>query len=472
MINKGKIIDKKGMSFPPKKVWLKTFGCQMNYHDSERILVNLKELNYLETCKKDDADLIIFNSCAIRQLANSKLYSQIGEIKRLKKQNNNLIVGIGGCVSQLEGKELLKRFDCLDFAFGTDTIDQVNDIVFQILNGASKVFINELRDDIDYSIKTKITKNSPQAYVNIIKGCNNFCSYCIVPYARGREKSRRLFEIVEDVRSLVEKKGIQDVTLLGQNVNSFGREYNETLAQLILELDKIAGLKIVRYITGHPHYMSDELIAVHGSSKKLSRHLHLPVQSGSNTVLERMNRKYTVESYLELLEKLRQARSDIVISSDIIVGFPNETDKEFSETMDFLGKAQFDFIYSYLFSPRPGTKAAKIADALPNSVRRDRLHCLQKYQMQIQANLRKVLVGKTARILVDGHNILQGEKKWKGRTNCNRIVHFKSKSSKKSYQWHWVEVKITSSTALSCQGNLIEDYGRSYPDVVTRDSFI
>ncbi|MFI5391694.1 MAG: MiaB/RimO family radical SAM methylthiotransferase, partial [Bacteriovoracales bacterium] len=351
----------------------------------------------------------------------------------------------------------------LDFAFGTDVIDSINDLVYRAYAGESKFKMNAWDRSENFSIETKITHGSPQAFVNIIKGCNKYCSYCIVPYTRGKEKSRRLAEIVEDVRKLVKYQGIQEITLLGQNVNSFGKENNESLAQLIFELDKIEELQLIRYTTSHPYDVTDELIYAHGIAKKLSNHLHLPVQSGSKTVLEQMLREYTPEAFLGLCEKLRLSNPNIVLSTDIIVGFPNETEEEFQSTLELLNKAQFDFIYSYAFSPRPGTKAALIEDTLSDSERNLRLRKVQKHQLEIQSKIRSNLVGQTMRILVDGSNTMKGILTWKGRTNCNRIVHFHPETVDKNYQWHWVDVEITSSTALSCTGKIKKDYGRFPP---------
>jgi tRNA-2-methylthio-N6-dimethylallyladenosine synthase len=272
-------------------------------------------------------------------------------------------------------------------------------------------------------------------------------------------------EVVEDVRKLVKYQGIQEVTLLGQNVNSYGKENGESLAMLITELDKIDGLELIRYTTSHPYDVSDELIAVHGTSKKLSKHLHLPVQSGSATVLERMHREYTPEHYLGLLEKLRAAQPEIVLSTDIIAGFVNETEEEHQDTLDLLSKAQFDFIYSYTYSPRAKTRAEKMVDLLPNEVKGARLRQIQAHQLDIQNKIHQTMVGKTYRALVDSDGNMGGTKKWKGRTNCNRIVHFEPESLEQDFKWHWVDVKITSATALSCQAELVKDLGKTAPSL-------
>lgn len=448
------------IEFPPRKIWVKTYGCQMNYHDTERMVANLEPLNFTLTEDQDDADLMVFNTCAIRDLANQKFYSHLGNTKHHKATGKELKVAAAGCIAQTESKQLLKKYPQLDFAFGTDVIDNIGEMVYRTYAGDTKFAVTSWDRSEDYSIQTKRTPGSPQAFVNIIKGCDKFCSYCIVPFTRGREKSRTVAEIVNDVARMVKYEGVQEVTLLGQNVNSFGKKNGESLAQLIMELEKINGLEIIRYTTSHPYDISDELIAVHGKSKKLANHLHLPVQSGSNTVLQRMLREHSIEHYLERLAKIREANPDIVISTDIIAGFPNETEQEHRETLDLLEKAKYDFIYSYNFSARPGTKAARMKDVLTKDIRGRRLREIQQRQLELQEEVRKDMVGKTFRVLVEGFGMMKGEKKWKGRSNCFRIIHFKPEEENKDYQWHWVDLKVTSATALSCQGEIVRDYGK------------
>ena len=458
--NETKSIIKKGeLDFPPRKVWLKTFGCQMNHHDSERILSHLLELNFTRTDSLEEADMVLFNTCAVRELSNNKFYSQLGQIKHAKKEKRDLVVGIGGCVAQTEGKELVKKYQHLDFAFGTDVIDSINDMVYRVYAGDSKFVINSWDRSENFSIQTKITHTSPQAFINIIKGCNKYCTYCIVPYTRGKERSRKRLEVVEDIKRLVEYQGIQEVMLLGQNVNSYGHDNGETLAELLMDLEEIPSLELVRYTTSHPYDVSDDLIAVHGHAKKLSRHLHLPVQSGADTVLNRMHREYTRESYLKLLEKLRKSNPEIVVSTDIIVGFVNETEKEFEQTLELLQWAQFDSIYSYAYSQRAKTRAAGMEDSLTDDIRGERLRYLQKYQLEIQKQLRASLVGKRLTVLVDGQGHIGGTHRWKGRSNCNRIVHILPQESDKNYQWTWLDVHITKSTALSCRGEILQEHG-------------
>ncbi len=457
------------LEFPPRKVWMKTYGCQMNYHDTERILSHLSGMNFTHTEEKSEADLVIFNTCAVRDLANQKFYSHLGETKKLKDNANidpdtglkkNVIVAAGGCIAQTEGKELVQKYKQLDFAFGTDVVDNIGEMVYRAYSGDKKFAVTSWDRSENYSIETKITHGSPMAFVNIIKGCDKFCSYCIVPFTRGREKSRRLEEVVKDVSRLVEHSGVQEVMLLGQNVNSYGKDNEESLGQLIMELEKIPGLVRLRYTTSHPYDVTDDLVAAHANSKKLANHLHLPVQSGSNTVLQRMLREYTVEHYLTLLQKMRTANPEMIISSDIIAGFPNETEEEHQATLKLLEDAQFDFIYSYAFSARKGTKASKMSDVLNDEIRGRRLREIQDKQLKIQEKIRQGMVGKTYRVLVEEKGLNKGVTKWTGRTSCYRLVHFEPETPESDYQWHWVDVEIISATALSTQGKIVRDLGK------------
>jgi tRNA-2-methylthio-N6-dimethylallyladenosine synthase len=457
------------LEFPPRKVWMKTYGCQMNYHDSERIMSHLSGLNFTKTEEQSEADLVIFNTCAVRDLANQKFYSHLGETKKLKTNpdvdpetglKKNVIVAAGGCIAQTEGKDLISKYKQLDFAFGTDVVDNIGEMVYRAYAGEKKFAVTSWDRSDNYSIETKITHGSPMAFVNIIKGCDKFCSYCIVPFTRGREKSRRLDEVVKDVKRLVEFSGVQEVMLLGQNVNSYGKDNGESLAQLIMELEKIDGLQRLRYTTSHPYDVTDDLVEAHLNATKLANHLHLPVQSGSNSVLQRMLREYTIEHYLELIKKMRAANPEMIISTDIIAGFPNETEEEHQATMKLLDDAQFDFIYAYAFSARKGTKASRMSDVLNDDIRGRRLREIQEKQLKIQASIRQGMIGKTYRVLVEEKGLSKGVLKWTGRTSCYRLVHFEPESPESDYQWHWVDVEITSATALSTQGKIIKDLGK------------
>jgi tRNA-2-methylthio-N6-dimethylallyladenosine synthase len=453
------------LDFPPRKVWLKTYGCQMNYHDTERILSHLDALNFTRTEEATEADLVIYNTCAVRDLANQKFYSHLGETKKLKVDpetglKKDVIIAAGGCIAQTEGKDLVKKYKQLDFAFGTDVIDNIGEMVYRAYAGEKGFSVTSWDRADNYSIETKITQGIPQAFVNIIKGCDKFCSYCIVPFTRGREKSRRQSEIVTDVKRLVEYSGIQEVMLLGQNVNSFGKDNNESLAGLIMDLEEIKGLELLRYTTSHPYDVTDDLIEAHAKSKKLANHLHLPVQSGSNAVLQRMLREYTIEHYLELLAKMRKANPKMVISTDIIASFPNETEEEHLATMKLLDLAQFDNVYAYSFSARKGTKAARMSDVLTDEVRGKRLREIMAKQMKIQEDVRGAMIGSTYRVYVQEKGINKGITKWSGRTSCSRMVHFTPESEDQNFQWHWADVEIVSATAHSLQGVLLKDHGK------------
>ncbi len=430
-----------------KKVYIKTFGCQMNYHDTQRILANLQEISFEQTQDQNDADVILFNTCSVRDLANQKFYSYLGETIKLKEKKDVKVIACG-CVVQTEGKSLLEKYPQLDAVFGTDSLDQVSDIVFKLNKGEKKILSNKFESKKDdYSIETKIVQHSPQAFVNIIKGCDKFCSYCIVPFTRGREKSRSIEEVYKDIQNLAKYSGVQEVTLLGQNVNSFGKERGESLAQLLFKLENISELKLIRYTTSHPYDLSDELIQAHKECKKLSVHLHLPVQSGSNTVLQRMLRQYSVEHYLRLLDKIRYAQPNIVISSDIIAGFPNESRAEHEETLSFLDHAQFDFIYAYAFSKRAGTKAERIRDVLNQDIRKQRLYEIQEKQYAIQSVIRKKLINQQMNVLVVGKD--KTGNKWQGKTNCSRTINI---VSDEDLQWKWVNVRVVNATTFSLEG--------------------
>ena len=439
------------------KVWIKTFGCQMNYHDTERVLAILAEHNFQETTRLEQADLILFNTCAIRQLANQKFYSQLGALAALKRERPEILIGALGCVAQKEGRHLLKQFKTLDFVLGPDQIDQIGDLVANWKAQPTPWCCDFDRAE-SFSLQTKRYHHGPQAFVTIIKGCNNFCTYCIVPFTRGREKSRSPDEIFADVTALV-KDGVQEINLLGQNVNAYGKEWNCSLAALIKRLAAIDGLRLIRYTTGHPEDFSDELIALHASCPKLAKHIHLPVQSGSNYILQQMHRKHSREMYLALATKLRQQAPAIVLTTDLIVGFPGEREEDFAATLDLVEQVRFDALYAYKFSPRPGTPAAKMANQIPDKVKKERLALLQHVQYQIQDQIRQGLKGTTLVLLVEGPS---QKHHWMGRSSGNRVVHFNCPATMNyDLQWHWVEVQIERATAFALYGTLAHDYGRA-----------
>ena len=477
-----------------KKVMIKTFGCQMNVADTERMLALMGERGMEPTDEVKDADLIIINGCSVREKAVHKAVSFLGEQQILKKQRGEgPIIALGGCVGQLDKGEVFKRAPYLDFVFGPDAIDQLPELVHKAESG-SKHFVQVTFDKtLSYSTQTKIHGSKAQAFVNIMKGCDKYCTYCIVPFTRGREKSRTIEEVLNDMSGLV-AKGVREITLLGQNVNSFGkgnknlnnhepkdltnpigkvgpRDGDENFVQLLraIETDpRMAKLKRVRYTSSHPLDFSDELIACYGPVEtggltKLAKQLHLPVQSGSDRVLSKMGRHHKIENYVAQMKRLKTLCPEIGFSTDLIVGFPTETEEEFQETMKLLDDVQYDNIYAFAYSPRPGTRAAKLPDDVPNDAKMRRLNTLLQHQLTIAKNRYAERVGQVMEVLVEGQAKNQNMIKegttgrvWTGRTTCNRVVNFIDTSAR-NYLGQFLMVKITASTSLSLAGELVHD---------------
>ncbi len=348
-----------------------TLGCQMNARDSEKLRGILKTVGYVECDREEDADFVLYNTCTVRENANNKVYGRLGYLHGYKKKNPRMIIALCGCMMQEEKvvARIRQSYRFVDLIFGTHNIFKFAELIVETLSERHMVvdiwegtdqIVERLPNDRKYPFKSG---------VNIMFGCNNFCSYCIVPYVRGRERSRRPEEILREIRDFV-ADGVIEVMLLGQNVNSYGKNLEEpmTFAQLLTEIEKIEGLERLRYMPSHPKDLSDELIAVMGRSKKICRHLHLPLQSGSSRLLKVMNRRYTKERYLELVEKIRAAVPDIAITTDIIVGFPGETEEDFEETMDVIRRVRFDSAFTFIYSKRTGTPAAAMEDQVPEVV--------------------------------------------------------------------------------------------------------
>ena len=387
----------------PKKLFIKTYGCQMNVYDSERMAESLGDA-YVETKTAADADMILLNTCHIREKAAEKVYSELGRLKPLKALNPDLKIGVAGCVAQAEGAEIMRRQPAVDLVVGPQSYHRLPAMEARVREGKTAL-------DTDFPEEDKFEKmkgrgkaaRAPSAFLTVQEGCDKFCAFCVVPYTRGAEVSRPATRVLAEARELVER-GVREVTLLGQNVNAYhgvgpeGADY--TLARLIREIAKIDGLERIRYTTSHPNDMDDALIAAHGEVDKLMPYLHLPVQSGSDRILKRMNRSHTAESYLRLIERIRDARPDIVMSGDFIVGFPEETDADFEATMDLVREVKYGYAYSFKYSTRPGTPAAERA-LVDAAVADDRLQRLQAlitgHQRQIQASM----VGRDLSVLVE-----------------------------------------------------------------------
>lgn len=437
-----------------KNLFLETFGCQMNERDSERILGFLKGLNYRTTQDPNQADLIIINTCSIREKAEQKLYSTLGRFKRLKEKNPGLIIGVGGCVAQQEGERLFKKAHYLDIVFGTHNIHHLPELIkgVEVTRGrkVATEFYNTIaheEEPSEYSLDTLRVK----AFVTIMRGCDNFCTYCIVPHVRGREVSRGKEEILKEVRRLA-RTGVKEVTLLGQNVNSYGHANGGvSFPMLLKEVCCIEGIERVRFVTSHPRDLSAELTDLFGKEKRLCRHIHLPVQSGSNQVLERMNRGYTREEYLEKVTGLRKACPGIGITSDIIVGFPGEREEDFKDTLDLLETVEFDNIFSFKYSPRPQTLAASFKDQIPDHVKGERLRLVQDMQKIITLRKNQAMVGRVEEVLVEGRS-KGGPDELTGRTSCNRIVNL---PGGKDLIGRLVSVKIERAYLNSMRGRVV-----------------
>ena len=408
------------------KACVATFGCQMNFKDSEKLIGILNEIGYEET-EDEHADLVLYNTCTVRENANLKIYGRLGYLSKLKKENGNMIIGLCGCMMQEEHvvEKIKKSYKFVDLIFGTHNIFKLAELLYERLSGKKSVIdiwqgtteiVEDLPSERKYSFKSG---------VNIMYGCNNFCSYCIVPYVRGRERSRKPEDIINEIKKLV-SEGVVEIMLLGQNVNSYGKtlENPMTFAQLLQEIEKIDGLKRVRFMTSHPKDLSDELIDVMAHSKKICKQMHLPLQSGSDRLLKIMNRHYDKQHYLEIVDKLRKAIPDIGISTDIIVGFPGETEEDFNETLDVVKKVQYDSAFTFIYSKRSGTPAAEMENQVPQDVVKDRFDRLLKVVNEISSKKTAKYEGTTQLVMAEEVNSHDPEL-ITGRLSNNTVVHFK-----------------------------------------------
>ena len=409
-----------------KRAYVCSFGCQQNEADAERMRGMACAMGYVITDVPDNADLILVNTCAIREHAELKALSLLGRFKALKKKNPDLIIGVCGCMTAQEHRaELIKQdFHYVSFTLEPNMLHRIPELVLTYMEKRRRSFIfNEDKGDVVEDIPV-IHSVSHRAFVSIMYGCNNFCSYCIVPYVRGRERSRRSLDIINECRQLV-GDGVKEITLLGQNVNSYSSDMN--FAKLLSSIAEIPGDFIIRFMTSHPKDTSDELIAAMSEYRgKIAPYFHLPLQAGSNSVLRAMNRTYTREHYLDILNKLRAAVPDISVSTDVIVGFPGETEEDFLDTMDVLRTARFDMVYAFLYSAREGTRAAAMADKVPRDVKDERMSRLLSLQDEISYQKNERFVGEVCRVLVDSLDTRDGRTVYTGRNPENKLVHFTS----------------------------------------------
>ena len=437
------------------KLYTQTYGCQMNVHDSARIVQVMRQEGYTPTDQAEDADLILLNTCSVRDKAEQKVYSALGRWRKLKKLREGLIIGVGGCVAQQEGEGLLRRVPYLDLVFGTQNIHKLPEMVREVQTlGHRPVEIAFFRDPLYLEdLEGRPEVHGPKAYVTIMQGCNKVCSFCIVPHVRGREVSRPAESIIREIRGLV-GRGVTEVMLLGQNVNSYGKTSagkEPTFAGLLRQIHEIDGLERIRFTTSHPQDLSAELIDAYAELEKLCEHLHLPVQSGSDTVLRRMRRGYDLTDYKDRIRRLRERCPRVALSTDIIVGFPGETEEEFQDTLEILKEIEYDEIFAFMYSPRPQTVAAKIyTDNVPEGTKKSRLASVQNLQKEIMLKKNRDTIGKVQEILIEGESKLRKEQMM-GRTRTNKIVNV---MAPKSLLGKSVLVRVTSAYANSLVGEL------------------
>ncbi|MEL6101037.1 MAG: tRNA (N6-isopentenyl adenosine(37)-C2)-methylthiotransferase MiaB [Pseudomonadota bacterium] len=387
----------------PKKLFIKTYGCQMNVYDSERMAEALGGQGYEQTASPDDADMILLNTCHIREKAAEKVYSELGRFKGLKAAKPDLKIGVAGCVAQAEGQEIMRRQPMVDLVVGPQSYHRLPAMEAKVADGQKALDTDFPEEDkFDHLSGRPKAQRGPTAFLTVQEGCDKFCAFCVVPYTRGAEVSRPVDRVLAEARDLVER-GVREITLLGQNVNAYhgaGTDGDWSLASLIWALNDIDGLERIRFTTSHPNDMTDDLIAAHGECEKLMPYLHLPVQSGSDRILKRMNRSHTAERYVRLIERIRAARPDILLSGDFIVGFPEETDDDFQATLDLIETVEYGYAYSFKYSTRPGTPAAE-REQVAADVADDRLQRLQALITKQQRKLQDAMVGRDVRVLFE-----------------------------------------------------------------------
>src|SRR6056297_791923 len=432
-----------------------TYGCQMNEHDSERLAGMLEEMGYQHTKKLDKADIILLNTCIIRENAELKVFGKLGELKKYKRENPDLIIGIGGCMMQQDQPvdEVYKKYRHVDLIFGTHNIHHLPNLIKKIEETRERVV--EVWDQEEGLIPDLPSQRESEysAWISIIQGCDNFCTYCIVPYVRGRERSRPIASIVNEAERLVED-GVKEITLLGQNVNSFGNDLDKdiTFPKLLEELNKVEKLKRIRFMTSHPRDFSDALLDKIKNLNKVANHIHLPVQSGSNKVLKEMNRGYTREYYIERVKNIQEEIPGASVSTDFIVGFPGESEADFQKTIDLVKELNFDMAYTFIYSPRSGTPAARRDDQIDDDVKKERLKRLMDLQNKISYDKNQKLIGTTQEILVTGPSSSDPEV-FEGRTSTNKICFI---DKREDLVGELVKVKINSAKSWTLEGTVIE----------------
>ncbi len=438
-----------------RKLYIHTFGCQMNEYDSGKIAEVLRQSHGLElTADPREADVLLLNTCSVREKAQEKVFSHLGRWRPLKGRRPGVIIGVGGCVASQEGEAIRLRAPYVDIVFGPQTLHRLPEFLERVRREKQAVI------DISFPELEKFAKlppsraEGPKAFVSVMEGCSKYCTFCIVPYTRGVEVSRPVREVLDEVKALA-AQGVKEVNLLGQNVNAYRGETEDgeesDLALLLFEVAAIEGVERIRFTTSHPAEFDDNLIEAFAAIPKLADHLHLPVQSGSNRVLARMKRGYCRRDYLEKVEKLRQVRPNIALSSDFIVGFPGETEEDFQETLELVDQVGFDVSYSFIYSPRPGTPAAEMADDVPLAIKRERLARLQRKLKAKAEEISKRMLGTRQRILIEGAS-RKNPKELCGRTENNWVVNFQGSPA---LIGQFAEVVITEVLPNSLRGQLV-----------------
>ena len=433
------------------KYYIHTYGCQMNIHDSEKIAGILRDMGYDECNSPEEADVVVFNTCCIRETAEKKIYGHIGQMKKLKRKKPNLIVAVCGCMSQQEGasEHIRQSYPFVDVVLGTGNLNMLRQGIENA--GRQRLFNTDfccVREEDFPQYRTSY----PNAWVNINYGCNNFCTYCIVPYVRGRERSRRPEDILAEVKGLL-SDGYKEITLLGQNVNSYGKDIEgASFASLLREIGKLPGKFRLRFMTSHPKDLTQDIIDAVAEHKNICNNVHLPVQSGSSRILKAMNRRYDRESYLALVERIKECIPDVGITTDIMVGFPGETEEDFCDTLDLVRKAQFSSAFCFVYSPRKGTPAS-LMPQIDDAVKKDRITRLLACQNEVTKRIRKTMVGKRYEVLVEGNNFRYKDTMC-GRTESGRLVNFKCDSS---LVGKFVTVKIERASSATLWGVVTEE---------------
>lgn len=432
-----------------KGVYISTYGCQMNVNDSERMYSLLEMANYTPVTSPDQAELIIINSCSVREKPVHKVYSEVGKYKKLKDKNPQLVVGVGGCVGSQEKGNLMKEAPLIDFVFGTDNIDQLPDLVAKVTSSGEKQVNSRFEHRAPYHIETLVRNPGVATFVNITKGCDNFCTFCVVPYTRGREKSRPLDHVIRDVNELV-KKGVKEVTLLGQNVNSYKSDCGADFAELMERVARETDITRVRFTTSHPKDFNRKLVDVlYRNQPKVCEYIHLPFQSGNSRILQMMNRGYTREEYLEKIAMIKEAMPNVVLSTDIIVGFPTETEAEFQDTVSMVQEVGFDTIFAFKYSPRPYTKAARFEGQIDEDVKTDRLNRLFDAHDAMAMPMAKKYEGQVLDVLIEKTH--ESRANLSGRTSHNKLVYLDGDAS---LVGQMVKVKITRAFPATLHGEL------------------